>query len=606
MHLAYQPPEAKERTLCAADRIIEGEFVLFGRTLAATDVGLWDAYIDKPGHWSRDKWWKLDIRSGSRAADVKWTWELGRQRHLVVLARAAYLQPSKPVYRAALVQGLRSFLEQAPPEMGIHWYSNLEIALRIMRWQEILGLVDVGTKLRRAMSAVIGHARRHLVADLGYTLSTMRNNHLLGDALGILVARPSSRRDGATLVAERLFALQLRCELRPDGSMTEDSVSYHRFVLEMLAWRLRVANPDPSLAGAAVSAAQYLARLGAFEGQIPQFGDWDEGRVLCVADDPSSLSGSVAATLSLAGTGSPPDWRQRWDECTWYTSAGEPIEPEPAVTDGSDVGGGTGRASCAGFTVWLKAGSGPWHGHADLCSCPIRAQGEWLIGDPGTGTYNGDPEIRDHFRSTAAHSALALDGLDQLGPHRTFRWRNVATGTLGAPLRGTGWTLMWGGHDAYRRLAPARRVARTVLVSADVVVVADWVEGPLGLPWSLALPLGPEVRYDSNTTSLHLGRRRYPLLVPARPAMMAGAIGPFRGWWSDTYGSWRPSTLLTVSGHYNGPVLWAVGDTESVHRVGHEIRARGVRWSVSWQAPGPTLYVSSGRTADHLDLPLAP
>jgi hypothetical protein len=55
----------------------------------------------------------------------------------------------------------------------------------------------------------------------------MRNNHLLGDALGLIVlARLFPHLRAAhrwNRLGERIFAAQLRRQMRPDGSMIEDS-----------------------------------------------------------------------------------------------------------------------------------------------------------------------------------------------------------------------------------------------------------------------------------------------------------------------------------------------------------------------------------------------
>ncbi len=127
------------------------------------------------------------LRSGSRAGDVKWVWELGRHRHLVVLARAAFLEPSVERWRRTLAAHLRSWLDANPPETGIHWYSNLEIALRALSWLQVLALAGgrLEPSLRAEMAQTLHRSARHLLADLPYTLSSRRNNHLLGDALGL-------------------------------------------------------------------------------------------------------------------------------------------------------------------------------------------------------------------------------------------------------------------------------------------------------------------------------------------------------------------------------------------------------------------------------------
>ncbi len=119
---------------------------------------------------------------------MKWAWELGRHRHLVVLARAVHLAPTDPRYSDALDAQLASWLNANPPEVGVHWYSNLEIALRAIAWLQVIALAGeaISSPQREEMDLHLYHAGRHLIADLPYTVSTMRNNHLLGDALGLI------------------------------------------------------------------------------------------------------------------------------------------------------------------------------------------------------------------------------------------------------------------------------------------------------------------------------------------------------------------------------------------------------------------------------------
>src|SRR4051812_47033601 len=135
------PAGAAARTVDEADRIVSGELVIFGRPLAIGPDPDWHSILDRPGDWPLIPWWKIDIRSGRRAGDVKWAWEVGRHRHLVVLARAAFLHPDDPRYIATLEQHLDSWVGQNPPERGVHWYSNLEIALRSINWLQVLSLV---------------------------------------------------------------------------------------------------------------------------------------------------------------------------------------------------------------------------------------------------------------------------------------------------------------------------------------------------------------------------------------------------------------------------------------------------------------------------------
>jgi hypothetical protein len=561
-------PNAERRALRAAYRILNGKIEIFGNTITVGSPPDWHRVLHAPGSWPLLPWWKIDIRSADRLGDVKWAWELGRHRHLVLLARAAYVGPVATPYLELLETHLRSWLDQNPPEMAVHWYSNLEIALRGIAWLQILSLV--GDQLEQStvmrMQETLYLTGRHLVADLPYTVSTMRNNHLIGDGLGLVALGLAFPDDRAARrwarIGDRLLKHQLRRHFQPDGSSIEDSLSYNRFVLEMLATRILLGGAPDAAVDALSNSSRYLARLGVFEGAVPQFGDWDEGRVLAVAENPEDVAGSVRLALSLVGTGAPLEWLQQYDEVAWFVGRGNPAGSPKALVNGSDAGGAIGRARAGEWTAWLKAGAGRSHGHADLLSAPIRYGDHWVVGDPGTGSYNGPIEQRNYFRSSSAHSVTRVEGLDQLEPHRAFRWKHAAEGRLGQPVVVDGTIIMWGIHDAYERLDPPRRTARVVAVAPGGVAVADWVEGDQSIGLSLSLPLSPDAVWDGDTIRFPDGTA-IEVWTSGEVTSRIGEREPFDGWWSDTYGSMIPAPRLDVLS-VTSPMAWAVSTDRSM------------------------------------------
>ena len=53
------------------------------------------------------------------------------------------------------------------------------------------------------------------------------------------------------------------------------------------------------------------------------------------------------------------------------------------------------------------------HGHNDALSIEVSAGGRAFIVDPGTYVYSADLQKRHEFRSTAYHSTVQIDGLEQ-------------------------------------------------------------------------------------------------------------------------------------------------------------------------------------------------
>jgi hypothetical protein len=558
---AFAPPApvpdvAAERALAAADRLLAGSIEVFGRTvplhLADGPGGDWHRDPVTDTTWPADPWWRIDLRGDGRAGDVKWVWEAARHRHLVVLARAAHLRPDDHRAAGALASGLVGWSELVPLERGVHWISNLELALRSLAWLQALAL---------APHAVVGHAqtvcerelrvvRRHLELGLARTAGSMPNNHLVGDLVGLAVLQQAFGADPDR--TDALLLEQLGREVRPDGSTIEESLSYHRFVLELLALRVLAGGAPEEVRAVFGRLAQWLCRLGVLEGEVPQHGDWDEGRAITAVGDVHALAGSARLGLALAGDGAPDEWRAQHDEVAWHAGVGEPLAPDPAERDGHDLGGGIARVQRGDWTVWLRASGGGWHGHADHTSVVVQHQGRTVVGDPGTGAYNGPLEERTWFRSSAAHDVLVLDGEDQLVPHRQFRWRHTAAGTLSPPTDDGDATVVTAEHDAYRRLDPRRRVRRTVRSTPDAVVITDEVD-PTSGSWSLAIPLAPGVEHDDGVLHLPSGLVLHLHLPAGDLEVVAG------GRWSPTYGSTTTSTRLVLRGRAaDGPLVWGI------------------------------------------------
>ena len=242
----------------------------------------WTALPGTDLSWpTADYWWDIDIRTERRLGDVKWTWELGRHRDLVVLARAAALEPDGP-WLEALESRLRWWFEISAPEVGIHWYSNLEIALRVIAWAQIFSLV--GTRLEPAARLHHGRARRQRRTSPDLRLPVHREQH---------AQQPPARRcagpdrsstvspgDGLAdlpRLAERFFADQLARHMRPDGSMIEDSLSYHRFVMEMLVVKVLLGDASPGVLEALRGSAAHLVRMGALGGPGASMGGLGRG-----------------------------------------------------------------------------------------------------------------------------------------------------------------------------------------------------------------------------------------------------------------------------------------------------------------------------------------
>ncbi len=383
-----------------SDYLERGLIRLFGRTWRLADYRktFGDSRCAK-------RWWRLSLQR--LAFDPKYLWELNRHQHLPLLALAG----CQPERRTRLIGQIRfelgRWLDDNPPERGLNWLSNLEVALRALSW------VLTYTLLRpepdpywRRWLAVLAHHGRHLEKQRSHTQACMPNNHLLGElcalvVLGVFFGKPR------WVDYYRALDAEVQRQFYPDGVNFEQSVNYHRFTLDLLVLTQNFLKSQ-GLRWSGLTqhrldkAAQFVRWVRLPDGSFPNTGDNDNA----LAVHPEVRKVLIATP-----------------------------EPEPAA-DGPAF-----RAFCdGGFYIWrsgwgehdsyllVKAGPPAGHGHADLGHFEYCHCGDPVFVDAGTYQYNRAPQERNYFRSTAAHNTLAVGGASQGQPLplTNFRWSRLA------------------------------------------------------------------------------------------------------------------------------------------------------------------------------------
>jgi hypothetical protein len=190
------------------------------------------------------------------------------------------------------------------------------------------------------------------------------------------------------------------------------------------------------------------------------------------------------------------------------------------------------------------------HGHADLLSVQCSIFGEPCLVDAGTYGYTAEPEWRDYFRRTAAHSTVTVDGRSQAEPAGPFRWHGRPHAMLRDWKTTAQFDLVDAQHDAFPGVSHRRRV---LFVKPDFWIVIDDLlgNGPHAVELTyqfapLVLRLEGELGARGDTAHGTLW------LVPVSTAPLAVAIkfgetNPIRGWVSPDYGQRVAAPALVYS-----------------------------------------------------------
>jgi hypothetical protein len=420
-----------------ADLICSGSFPFLGyETTAIGFPPAWNVDFVSGYEWDSfpsDKMGQVVRHNGS---DVKVPWELSRLQFLPVLAKA-HLLSGEARYRRAAMELFSNWNARNPVGTGVNWTLAMEAALRGMSLCFLLSLLQ---PLRPEEEAWGAEVTRSIWQHLLYTESHIEfshivsSNHYLSNIVGLhcmatFLDAPGmeARRKG---YARRVQQEILR-QVYPDGGDYEASFSYHVLVLQMFTatWLLMKADgqtPAPPFTARLEAMYRYLAELAGADGRLPQVGDADDGRVElltsdlrqmvelpCERRDSLLVPGCLAlgdALFHFGCDGDPSD-------AAWYglrpqdKKAGRArcvVFPQSGVAVGR-----AGNAEVVFCAIPNGIQGASSHTHNDKLSVLARLFGAELLCDSGTCWYTRDAEVRNQFRSTAAHNTIVVDGLEQ-------------------------------------------------------------------------------------------------------------------------------------------------------------------------------------------------
>jgi uncharacterized heparinase superfamily protein len=249
--------------------------------------------------------------------------------------------------------------------------------------------------------------------------------------------------------ALRSLTKQLTVQVLPDGGHFELSPSYHCQVLaDLIDMRdlLSAAKRDvpPVLASSIERMRAWLGTMLLPDGEVPLFND-------------SESVGLELLTL-LQPAPAPPD-RLTFLDASGYVV----LRPGPRLHLLMDVG-----PPCPKQL--------PAHAHADCLSLVLSVDGEQVLVDSGTSTYEDGP-TRSYERSTAAHNTVTIDGENQTEVWGAFRAGRRAHPQVHRARDEGDALVISASHDGYRHL-PGRPVhRRTVRAGERTVDIVDEILG---------------------------------------------------------------------------------------------------------------------------------
>jgi hypothetical protein len=534
--------DADEIRPARLDGIVAGQFEFNGETHALPDP------IDWLANPSRDIEWHILLHKFYHAVGLAQRWQrdgdaraLARWQQLI----DGWIAVVPPGFIAADVTGRRVQ----------NWIYSLHATLLDAQRPAPIEPAFVARLLRSLHEQV-----EFLCAHL-----TPKRNHRTLELLAIYLAGvvfPEFERAAAW----RDFALEqtlanVRADLLSDGVHCELSTDYHHLALRNWLQVRRLAADNghavaPAFDRALEAALEFSLHVHQPSGVVPSLSDGDVRGFLPLLAQGAALfdRGDMQFVATAGREGTAP--RERFAS---YPASGyhvvrsgwdEGVNAQHLVFDCGPLGEGN-------------------HGHFDALSFELAAVGRALVVDPGRYTYSeatsaADPvNWRVHFRGTAAHNTVCVDGLNQTryAPKPIKEPSRHAPGAVRHKIAGPApeTALLEAAHGVRLDLLHGRTASHAydavherciVFVGRRYWIVSDWLRAPTGHDYVLNFQLGAaahgrtEVRTDA--AMLRLDSPQLTLAQPRRSGQ-AAAVGD--GWVAPGYGHKERAPALRTTAH---------------------------------------------------------
>lgn len=431
--------ESKQKIIADANKICEHEVNLLSDR---------DYNLGKRINWLQDyksgRVWPLDfysdiIISYPDNSDIKVPWELSRFYHIPMLVGAFFITNNRK-YLDEIISQINDWMDSNPPYFGPNWACPMEAAIRICNWSWFWGYlgdqIEDKVFVTKFLNTIWYHGDYIFNnLELGYFTS----NHYLSDVAGLVflgIVFPEFKQSKKWLrYGVTALEREMRSQVTSEGVDFEASTSYHRLVLELFLYPALLCRAHD--VGLSKKFWNRLEKMFQFvkdalkpNGEIPQFGDNDNGRIYILQD---YYGWNVLDHRYLLVIGAilfdRPDFKldvrskdiySHWLFGKKKIEKYESVRPHSAEALEVKVYKRSGYIFVKNTTFYFAtafAGNGGkrgmgGHGHNNVGNFELQIDGRDLVVDPGTGNYTGDSILRNFLRSQRQHNTLTIDNIE--------------------------------------------------------------------------------------------------------------------------------------------------------------------------------------------------
>ena len=551
-------------------------------------------YFKEDINWHRDLFSGKDFtRAFSKSINIrkdhdlsaKNVWELNRLQFLPHIA-INFQSTQDKKYLIEFIKINESWIDANPYLLGINWYSNIEVNIRLINWFLCWEILNVD-ELR-----AVDHDFDHFVENkwipsiyqhCNYSYKnpskySSANNHLISEYAGLFIAASKwNFKESAKWLKYAQSGLEQEIILQhSSGINKEEAAEYIQFITDffLLAYIVgeNTNNPFSNRYKQTLNEIfTYIYEFTDIAGNFPKYGDEDDGKVYSFSEKPhhnnfKSLLTSGAILFhneNFKSKSAGFDLKNR----LLFGDKGQTIFdkiPETTGKRGSIFYKNEGhyifRKEENGKEIYLHFDAAPLgylsiaaHAHADALSFLMNINGKPIFVDSGTYSYHVAKEWRNYFVSTLAHNTIGVDHQNQAKHVSDTMWLDHYLCQTLSLQQNSEFESVKASHNGYKGINHSREITFDKL--SDTFLIHDDIINNDGMEheYTILFHLHPEITITkishnsirlNHDTGIHI-----TLSIEGFGdfTLAKGEENPIFGWYSDSFLQKVSTTVIYLS-----------------------------------------------------------
>jgi len=379
-----------------------------------------------------NKHWSQIADLSQETGDIKYVWEKARFSFLYDIIRYDYhfeKDQSQLVFSE-----IDSFINQNPMNQGPNYMCSQEISLRVLNWTFALYYYKDSKNLTDALFDKIINAiywqLQHVYRNIHFSRIAVRNNHAITETLMLYLSNklfpfiPEAKKWSQK--GKNWFEKEIAYQIYEDGTFLQHSMNYHRVVVQLLTWGIRLAELnkesfDEIVYTKAKKSLEFLdACIDPVSGQLPNYGSNDGALFFKLTDDDyrnyrSQLDDLRAVLYQTVYFKS--------ESNSWYGLSDINIKNYTKKDLYNFDKGGYYIIQDADVMSFIRCGAYKDRpAQSDNLHLDIWVDGINILRDSGTYKYNTEQQYIKYFNGCEGHNTLSIDNKDQMLKGSRFIW----------------------------------------------------------------------------------------------------------------------------------------------------------------------------------------